>query len=402
MIFLHDNMKKLSYKHTIAAGYIGYITQAIVNNLATLLFVFFHKIFGLPYSQITLLITLNFLIQLCVDLLSAYFVDKIGYRTVTVFSHVCAAAGLVGMAVFPFIMPPLYGLIAAVLLYAVGGGLIEVVVSPIIEACPTENKASSMSLLHSFYCWGTVAVIVFSTIFFAVFGMEKWRILACLWALVPLANAIYFLFVPIYTLTEKGGGMTVRELIKTGVFWLFVILMFASGASELAMSQWASALTETSLGVSKTAGDLLGACMFSVLMGCSRVFYAKMSEKIDLVRFILFSGILCAVSYAVTAFSPSPIVSLIGCALCGLSVGIMWPGVYSVAAAGFKRGGTTMFALLALAGDLGCSSGPTAVGFLSSVFGDDLKRGLAFGVIFPAVLIAGIVVYRRRCEKLKR
>ena len=395
-------MKKLSYKHTIAAGYVGYITQAIVNNLATLLFVYFHKIFGIPYAEITLLITLNFITQLCVDFLSAYFVDKIGYRTVTVFAHFCAAAGLVGMAALPFIMPPFAGLLVSVILYAVGGGLIEVVVSPMIEACPTEEKASSMSLLHSFYCWGTVAVIVFSTLFFALLGIGKWRILACLWALVPLTNAVYFMFVPIYTLTGKGEGMTVRELMKSGVFWLFVILMFASGASELAMSQWASALTETSLGVSKTVGDLLGACMFSILMGFSRVFYAKMSEKIDLVRFILFSGVLCAASYFVTAFSPSPVVSLIGCALCGLSVGIMWPGVYSVAAAGFKRGGTTMFALLALAGDLGCSSGPTAVGFISSRLGDDLKGGLAFGVIFPLLLIAGILIYRRTEKQNKK
>ena len=387
-------MKKLSYKHTIYSGYIGYITQAIVNNLATLLFVYFHTAFGIPYSQITLLITLNFLTQLLFDFLSAYFVDRIGYRTVCVFAHIFAAAGLVCMATLPFIMPPFAGLLISAMLYATGGGLIEVVISPIIEACPTENKASSMSLLHSFYCWGTVAVIILSTLFFSVFGMENWRILACLWALVPLANAVYFMFVPIFTLTEKGEGMTVRDLCKTGVFWLFVAMMLASGASELAMSQWASALTETSLGVSKTVGDLLGACMFSVLMGCSRVFYAKMSEKIKLTSFILFSGVLCAVSYIATAFSLSPVVSLIGCALCGLSVGIMWPGVYSVASAGFKRGGTTMFALLALAGDLGCSSGPTVVGFVSGLFGDDLKRGLAFGVVFPLLLVTGILLYR--------
>ena len=395
-------MKKLSYKHTIYAGYVGYITQAIVNNLATLLFVYFHTAFGIPLSQITLLITLNFLTQLLLDFLSAYFVDKIGYRTVCVFAHVLSAAGLVGMATLPFIMPPFAGLLVSVVMYAIGGGLIEVVVSPVIEACPTENKASSMSLLHSFYCWGTVAVIVFSTLFFALFGIENWRILACLWALIPLANAVYFMFVPIYTLTEDGKGMKVGELFRTGVFWLFVVLMLASGASELAMSQWASALTETSLGVSKAVGDLLGACMFSILMGCARVFYAKMSEKIKLTTFILYSGILCAVAYAVTAFSPSPIISLIGCALCGLSVGIMWPGVYSVAAAGFKRGGTTMFALLALAGDFGCSSGPTVVGFVSGLFGDDLKRGLAFGIVFPLLLVAGIIAYRKRESILSR
>lgn len=383
----------------MTAGYVGYITQAIVNNFVTLLFVHFHTEFTLPFSEITLLITINFVTQLILDFLSAYFVDRIGYRVTVVAAHFLSAAGLIGMAVLPDIMPPFAGLFVAVILYAMGGGLIEVVVSPIIEACPSDNKAGSMSLLHSFYCWGTVAVILVSTAFFALFGIDNWRVMACLWALVPVVNGIVFMFVPVFTLTEKGESMTGGELCKTKVFWVFIVLMFASGASELAMSQWASTLTETSLGVSKTVGDLLGACMFSVFMGFSRVFYAKMSEKIRLDTFILASGVLCAVTYIVTAFSPVPWLSLIGCALCGLSVGIMWPGVYSIAAASFKRGGTTMFAFLALAGDLGCSSGPTIVGLLSGVFGDDIKRGLSLGVIFPILLIVGILVLLKQKNK---
>ena len=389
----------LTTKHTTFAASVGYIVQAIVNNYVTLLFVQFHTEFSLQYSEITLLITLNFITQLTVDFLSAYFVDKIGYRVTVVAAHFLASAGLVGMAVLPDIMPPLPGLIIAAMLYAIGGGLIEVVISPVIEACPSDNKAGSMSLLHSFYCWGVVAVIILSTAFFALFGIENWRTLAWLWAAVPLLNGILFLFVPIYTLTEKGEAMTVKELGKTKIFWIFVILMLASGASEVSMSQWASALTETSLGVSKTVGDLAGACMFSVAMGFTRVFYSKNSDRIPLDRFILFSGILCAASYVLTAFSPVPWLSLVGCALCGLSVGIMWPGVYSIAASGFKRGGTTMFALLALAGDLGCSSGPTAVGFLSNLFGDNLKRGLSFGVIFPLMLIVGILLLQKQKSK---
>ena len=383
----------------MTAGYVGYITQAIVNNFVTLLFVHFHTEFTLPFSEITLLITINFVTQLILDFLSAYFVDRIGYRVTVVAAHFLSAAGLIGMAVLPDIMPPFAGLLVAVILYAMGGGLIEVVVSPIIEACPSDNKAGSMSLLHSFYCWGTVAVILVSTAFFALFGIDNWRVMACLWALVPVVNGTVFMFVPVFTLTEKGESMTGGELCKTKVFWVFIVLMFASGASELAMSQWASTLTETSLGVSKTVGDLLGACMFSVFMGFSRVFYAKMSEKIRLDTFILASGVLCAVTYIVTAFSPVPWLSLIGCALCGLSVGIMWPGVYSIAAASFKRGGTTMFAFLALAGDLGCSSGPTIVGLLSGVFGDDIKRGLSLGVIFPILLIVGILVLLKQKNK---
>ena len=389
-------MKKLlGFRHTVVAAYVGYIVQAIVNNYITLLFVHFNSEFDIPFSKITLLITLNFVTQLAVDLLAAFVVDRIGYRVAVVAAHIFAAAGLIGMAFLPSVMPPFAGLLISSMVYATGGGLIEVVVSPIIEACPSDDKAGSMSLLHSFYCWGVVGVIIVSTAFFALFGIENWRILACLWAAVPIVNAIVFLFVPIRTLTEKGDGMTVRELGKTKIFWVFVMLMLASGASELAMSQWASALTEASLGVSKTVGDLLGACMFSVLMGATRVFYAKMSGKIRLDRFLMFSALLCVASYILTAFSPLPWLSLVGCSLCGISVGLMWPGVYSMGAERFTRGGVTMFAILALAGDLGCSSGPTSVGFLSGLFGDDLKRGLAFGVIFPLIMIIGLFFLKR-------
>ena len=252
---------KLSCKHTIFACYAGYITQAIVNNLSPLLFVIFRDTFDLPLSEITLLITINFLIQLCVDCLSAVFVDKIGYRKCIVAAHVFAVAGLASLAILPFIMPPFAGLLVSVFLYAVGGGLIEVLISPIVEACPTDNKASVMSLLHSFYCWGTVAVILLSTLFLTLAGRENWQILALLWAVFPLVNAVFFTQVPIAPLTEEGEGMKTRELFKSGLFWIFVVLMVASGASEQAMSQWASAFAELGLGVSKTVGDLAGPCM---------------------------------------------------------------------------------------------------------------------------------------------
>jgi len=387
--------------YTKAACYIGCVTQAIVNNLPTLLFVHFYQTYHIPLSEITLLITVNFLVQLVEDFLSAYFVDRIGYRTAIVLAHISATVGLVGLAVFPMILPPFAGLLLATVLSALGGGLIEVVVSPIVEACPSKNKAGEMSLLHSFYCWGTVFVVLFATGFFVLFGTDNWQYLTCTLALVPLFNTFFFLKVPIFTLTEEGEGMKKRELAKTGVFWLFVILMIASGASELSMSQWASALAESSLGVSKTVGDLLGACGFSVLMGCARVFYAKMSDKINLLHFIVCSGCLCIVSYLITAFSPNPWLSLAGCALCGLSVGIMWPGVYSMAAAGFPKGGMTMFAFLALAGDFGCSSGPTVVGFVSGLFEDNLQKGFAFGCIFPILLVSGCLVYRSYAKKMK-
>ncbi|MGN1409895.1 MAG: MFS transporter [Eubacteriales bacterium] len=388
--------KSLGYNHTIIASYIGYITQAIVNNLAPLLFVIFHDTFDLPLSQITLLITINFLIQLVVDLLSTKFVDRIGYRICIIAAHIFASAGLISMAILPFVLPPFAGLLLAVFLYAIGGGLIEVLISPIVEACPTDNKASVMSLLHSFYCWGTVAVVLLSTLYLSVFGKDNWRLLSVFWAIVPLANAVFFTRVPIARLTEEGEGMKMSELLKNGTFWLFVVLMVSSGASEQSMSQWASAFAESGLGVSKAVGDLAGVCMFSILMGIARVFYAKMSEKINLLSFIIMSSSLCIVSYIIASLSPSPFVSLIGCALCGLSVGIMWPGVFSIAASGFPKGGTAMFAMLALAGDLGCSGGPTLVGFVSGLMDDNLKSGVIVGVVFPIILLICAIIYKRK------
>ena len=389
-------MRQLSYRHTIYASYLGYITQAIINNLVPLLFLVFQDTFGIPLQKITLLITMNFAIQLVVDFLSAKFVDKIGYRPCIVAAHIFAAAGLVGLSVFPYLTrDPFVGLLLSIFLYAIGGGLTEVLISPIVEACPTDNKASVMSLLHSFYCWGTVGVIVLSTLFLAVFGKASWRILACLWAILPAANAFFFARVPIAPLVQEGESLSIKELFSMRIFWIFVVLMIASGASEQAMSQWASAFAERGLGVTKTVGDLAGPCMFSILMGSSRVLYAKFSDRINLLSFIIGSCVLCIIAYLLASLSPSPVLALVGCGLCGLSVGILWPGVFSLASARCRKGGTAMFALLALAGDLGCSGGPTTVGMAASAFGDNLNLGLLFALIFPIVLILGCLACMR-------
>ena len=389
-------MKKLTYRHTQYASYLGYVTQAIINNLAPLLFVIFQDQFDIPLQKITLLITTNFCFQLAVDFIAARIVDKVGYRKCIIAAHLFAAAGLVSLAILPHVfVDPYIGLLTAVLLYAVGGGLIEVLISPIVEACPTDNKASVMSLLHSFYCWGTVGVIVVSTGFLALFGKDHWGLLACLWAILPLANAFFFTKVPIAQLCDDGSSMPLGQLIRSRLFWLFIVLMLASGASEQAMSQWASTFAEKGLGVSKTLGDLAGPCLFSILMGCSRVFYAKFSEKVDLTNFIIGSCVLCIAAYLLAALSPNPVLGLIGCGLCGLSVGILWPGVFATASARIPTGGTAMFAYLALAGDLGCSSGPTLVGMVAGAFSDDLSRGLLFAIVFPIVLIAGSLASRK-------
>ena len=381
-----------NYNCTLKASYTGYVVQAIVNNFAPLLFLTFQGVFGISLGRITLLVTVNFGIQLLVDLLSARFVDRIGYRTCIVAAHIFAAAGLAGLAFIPDLVPGHFaGLVVCVCLYAIGGGIIEVLISPIVEACPTGKKDAAMSLLHSFYCWGAVAVVLGSTLFFTVAGVGNWRILALLWALVPAVNALVFARVPILSLVEDGDGMGIRELAGNRVFWLFAFIFVCAGASEQAMSQWASAFAESGLKVSKTMGDLAGPCMFSVLMGLSRALYAKYSEKIQLPVFMTISALLCVFGYLLAAYGPTPALALLGCGLCGLSVGILWPGAFSLASASCPRGGTAMFALLALAGDLGCSAGPTLVGLVSGAAEGGMKSGLVVAAWIPAVLVLGLL-----------
>ena len=396
-------LRRTNFQHTMAACYLGYITQAIANNFAPLLFLTFQSEFGIPLSQIAALSSINFGIQLVVDFLSARFVDRIGYRACMVGAHVCNTIGIAGLAFFPSLTPdPFAGLLIAVFFYAIGGGLCEVLVSPIAEACPTEKKDAQMSLLHSFYCWGVVAVVGLSTAYFAAFGVGAWRALACLWAIVPLVNIFNFLIVPINPVTVEGEGMGIGALLRTKLFWLLALLMVCSGASELSMSQWASAFTESALGVAKSVGDLAGPCAFALLMGSARMFYAKFSDNVDLTKFMLLSGGLCVVCYLLAGLSRSPVLGLLGCGLCGLSVGVMWPGTFSVATVALRGGGTAMFALLALAGDLGGSLGPALVSASAQLAGGSLKAGLLAAIVFPALMILGLVLLRKKYWRVNR
>ena len=385
---------KDKYQKTIYACFIGYVVQAVVNNFVPLLFLTFEKTYGIPLGKITMLITLNFGVQLIVDLLSAGFVDKIGYRVSIVIAHAASALGLIGLVVLPNLLPDAYtGILLSVMIYAIGGGLIEVLISPIMESCPTDNKEKAMSLLHSFYCWGHVAVVLISTCFFKIFGIENWKILACVWAIIPIVNGLIFTKAPIVPLVEEGEtGMTILDLCREKMFWILLLMMVCAGASEQAVSQWASTFAEKGLGVSKAIGDLAGPMAFAILMGSARAFYGKFGDKIDLDKFMVGSGLLCIASYLMISLSPLPQLSLLGCAICGLSVGIMWPGSFSKAAAVMRNGGTAMFALLALGGDLGCSGGPTLVGYVSSMFSEDLKKGIFAAIVFPVLLIAGTVL----------
>ncbi|MGL6198125.1 MAG: MFS transporter [Lachnospiraceae bacterium] len=383
---------KQNYTKTIYACFVGYVVQAVVNNFAPLLFLTFQSSYDISLSKITLLVTINFGVQLLVDLLAIGFVDKIGYRVSAMLAHIMAAAGLISLTILPELFTdPFAGLLTAVIIYAIGGGLLEVLISPIVEACPTDNKEKAMSMLHSFYCWGHVGVVLLSTLFFAAAGIANWKSLTLLWAVIPVVNTLMFARVPIAPLIEEGEtGLAFGALIRNKMFWLFVILMACAGACEQSVSQWASVFAEQGLGVSKTIGDLAGPMFFAIMMGTSRLIYGKYGEHLNLKKFMTYSVLLCIVSYLLISLSPWPFLGLLGCGLCGLSVGILWPGTFSMASASVRGGGTAMFALLALAGDLGCSGGPTFVGLIADAFGSDLKMGILAAVIFPVILLATV------------
>lgn len=389
-----------NYKKTLIACYLGFITQAITANFAPLLFLTFHNEYHIPLGKIALISTVFFLTQLTVDIFCSYFVDRIGYRKCVVTSELCAAAGLIGLALLPDFLPnPLTGIIISVIVYAIGSGLIEVLCSPIVEACPFEHKEATMSLLHSFYCWGSVGVIMLSTIFFAIFNISNWKWLAYIWALIPLYNIYNFAICPIEHITDDGKGMKISNLLQVPLFWISIILMVCAGASELAMAQWASAYTESALGFSKTIGDLIGPCMFAVTMGISRVIFGKSGDKLDLMKFMIGSGCLCLFCYLLASISNSSLLGLIGCIMCGFSVGIMWPGTISICSKYLPSGGTAMFALLATAGDLGGAFGPGFVGTITQNANNDLKKGMFVGCIFPLVLVISLFILKNLQRK---
>lgn len=394
---MRGNIKQ-NYNKTIYASFIGYIVQAVINNFLPLLFITLQKTYNIALSQITMLVTINFLVQLTVDLLSAKVIDKIGYKKSIIAAHIFSAAGLILLPVLPDILPDAFaGILICVIIYAVGGGIIEVLISPIVESCPTDNKEKAMSLLHSFYCWGHVGVVLISTMFFKLFGIENWRYLSFIWAILPVVNAVLFSKVPIAPLIEEDGkGLSLKELFSKKIFWLMLLMMICAGASEQSVSQWASAFAEQGLGVSKAVGDLAGPMAFALLMGTSRAFYGKYGDRINLDKFMTVSGILCIISYLCIALINFPAVSLFFCSVCGLSVGIMWPGSFSKASASIPKGGTAMFALLALGGDLGCSTGPALVGMISGRFNDNLKTGILFAVIFPILLVICAIISKRK------
>lgn len=392
------------YTSTKIACYTGYFVQAIINNLAPLFYVIFQDEFGINYTKISWLIMINFVTQLVVDILSVKVIAKLGYRTSIVLAHVFSAVGLFLLGNLPRAMDNHYlGLIIPIIIYATGSGLIEVLVSPIVEGLPLENKSGEMSLLHSFYCWGQMSVVLLTTIAIRFVGSENWVYAPMLWAVIPFINMFAFMRVPIFPPVPEGKDeMKVGELFKNKTFLLLCVLMLCSGASELTMSQWASTFAEKSLGVDKLTGDLLGPCLFALLMASARVAFGLLGDKIDIRKVLTFSAVLCVAAYLTVTLSPSPILSFVGCGLCGLSVATMWPGVFSFAAKLFPRGGTALFAMLAVFGDFGCAFGPWLAGIVSdtvrasSISLDPLKAGILTLVILPVTMIVTLRIISRK------
>lgn len=387
------------YKYTVFACYVGAFTQAATNNFAPLLFLTFFHEFDISFGKISFLITLNFCTQMLVDFLGANLADFFGYRKSIVAAHVFAAAGLAELGILPYILPsPYLGLCIAVVTGAVGSGLIEVMVSPIVEALPGDAKASAMSVLHSFYCWGLMTVILVSTAYFHFLDIALWRYLAMGWALIPAVNAVLFCRVPINTLeSARGQSLKMGGLFKSKIFWVFLLLMFGSGAVEQALAQWISVFVESDLAVSKTLGDLLGLCVFAMLMGVSRLLFGKFGDSVNLRKVTFIGGCVCFAGFIVAALSPWKFLSLAGCGICGLAVGIMWPGVISQASKMIPRGGTSMFGLLALAGDIGCFAGPDVVGFVGTEL--HIRAGLLCASVFAVFIVLGAWVLKKYSGK---
>lgn len=397
-------MRKLSYRSTMLACYNGYITQAITINLAPLLYLCFQREFSLSLGQISFLIACNFSTQLCVDFFASVFSERINLRFFAVLAHLLAVVGLFGLSVFPLLMPPYVGLLLAVGLLGVGGGFTEVMISPLLEACPTTEKSGNMSLLHSFYSWGQAGVVLLSGIYFHFLGVDAvWRYLPWIWAIIPLLGAIAFCFVPIYTLPRAEElGTDRRCILFSKRFLCFILMMFCAGASEMTMSQWASGFAESALGLDKALGDLLGPCLFAVMMGGARVLYGRFSARVNLDAVMLGCCFLCIGSYLLAAVAMLPLLAFAGCALCGFSVGIFWPGILSSASGRLPGGGIPMFALLALAGDLGCLLGPSLAGWIAEVFGGNLRTAFLFAILFPLInvfFLGALVRKKKECVK---
>ena len=388
---------KFNFQHTRYACYIGYVTQAIINNLAPLFFIIFSENYSVSYRGLGSLVMINFMTQLIVDAACIKIASRIGYKTLLVTAHIIAAIGLVLLGILPlFISPVFLALVISIVIFAIGGGLLEVLISPVVDSLPEEaaKKPASMSLLHSFYCWGQMAVILLTTFLLLQFGRENWFFLPILWAIIPLLNTFLFLNVPLIPALKEKDSMGIKEMARNPVFFLCLLMMLSAGASEQSVAQWASLFAERALNLPKIIGDIFGPALFALFMGIGRTIYGLFGSKIKIYPYMLFSVILCILCYLGISFAPHPLIQLAACALTGFSISIMWPAVFSISSSSFPKGGAPLFALLALMGDLGCGTGPWIAGFVSDAQGS-LGTGIFVCILFPFIFLFSLLIFKR-------
>ncbi len=390
------------YFPTKLAGYVGFVVQAIVNNFLPILFIVFQNVYNLSYEKLGRLILFNFATQMFIDLITPKIIAKIGYRKAASLSQGAAAAGLILLGTLPSLMNNTYlAIIISIIIYATGSGLMEVILSPMIEMLPTGNKSGNMAVLHSFYCWGQAFTVLVTTGLVFLFGFKQWYFIPAIWAIIPFLNMFSFLRVPIVQPSPDEKMSTFSELVKKPLFLVYMVMMFCAGASEIAMAEWASIFAQNALGVSKAIGDITGPCAFALFMGTGRVVYAKLSKKVSFTKMLVILNIFCFVCYMVVAVCKIPIIALIFCAVCGFTVSISWPGIYSAGARTFTTGGAVMFSVFAMCGDTGCALGPWLIGVLADKF--SLNVGFAAASVFPLVMVicALYILKLRSCKSGK-
>lgn len=408
-----------SYGLTKVACYIGYVVQAVVNNLLSLLFVIFNaQPYNISLEKLGSIIFINFAAQLFIDYISVFFTSRFGYKKCVVFAQATSVVGFVLLGFLPRVIEPYFGILFSILFLAVGSGLIEVLISPIIEALPSDNKASNMSFLHSFYCWGQVLTVIGTTALVFALGNDKWFYIPFVWSIIPFINTLLFTRCDILELENNSAHSSALSLLKNKSVYKYMVFMFCAGASEITMVQWSSFFVEKGFGTEKWLGDLIGPCLFAVLMGIGRIGYGILGKKVSLERLLCYFSALCFVCYLVVALSNNGIICALGCAVCGLSVSVMWPGVISLSAEKFHSSGTAIFSLMAMLGDIGCAVGPWILGLIAEYAFDynlgrhlisalninstqsNMQLGFLICSIFPLIMFLFFVISAvKRCIK---
>lgn len=371
-----------SYQLTTISCFVGIFCQAVSSNITAILFIPLMTLYGLSYVHLGLLVGINFTTQVLVDIIASRLVDRYGFRVFVLPSDILAVIGLVLFGLTPVLFDNiLTGLVFSTIIFSASCGLQEVMLSPIVNAIPHNDKGPAMALMHSFYAWGQVATIIITTLFLFFFGIENWQVIVFLWALVPLVNFFMFLAAPFPGVIHENQRMTMRDLILKPFYLVALLAIMGGAATELVMNQWSSTFSEKVLELPKVTGDILGMCGFAVFLGLGRVLYGRYGSKINMNNVLVGSAAAAVVCYIAVAISPLPAISLAACAVCGLAASLLWPGTLVITAEKYPLAGAWIFAILAAAGDIGAASGPFAAGVIT-----DLTRQMPSILQFAASL----------------